>query len=321
MASKKGLVLGVGILGISALALMNMDTSTTSSLPQSGGISQTSGNTTTDDFTDDDEMNKSSAECSLVWDSNGNRINNTWVYHGMVDIDKWDRNTCDLNGFRCKVYTDKRHYIAGESIKILMLKCYYENDGSAEWRPWTRQTKVFGERLAFMLGIESTDGYSFYDFQHTKGTEIMKGTERGDADDIELNGDLTSWPWLKENRGITMISLSTSDSDVGEYMIRFAGELGPYQTGSFCGASACLNANDDDCNNRERTSQKLIGIHPSDCKNESSAESYKEAEGKKNCGCGQDPCITELAKQAKEAEGGNVLRAEHFIQSYHQNWV
>ena len=301
MASKKGLVLGVGILGISALALMNMDTSTTTSLPQSGGVSQTSGNTTSDDFTDSDDdfdkIDKSSAECSLVWDSNGNRINNTWVYHGMVDIDKWDRRSCDLNGFRCKVYTDKRHYIAGESIKILMLKCYYENDGTAEWRPWTTQTKVFGERLAFMLGIESTDGYSFYDFQHTKGTEIMKGTERGDADDIEFNGDLTSWPWLKENRGITMLSLSTSDSDIGEYMIRFAGELGPYQSMSPCGASQCLNANDDDCNNRERTSQKLIAIHPSDCKNESSAESYKEA------------------------EGGNVLRAEHFIQSYHQNWV
>lgn len=301
MASKKGLVLGVGILGISALALMNMDTSTTTSLPQAGGVSQTSGNTTSDDFTDSDDdfdkVDKSSAECSLVWDSNGNRINNTWVYHGMVDIDKWDRTWCDLNGFRCKVYTDKRHYIAGEPIKILILKCYYENDGTAEWRPWTKQTKVFGERLAFMLGIESTDGYSFYDFQHTKGTEIMKGTERGDADDIELNGDLTSWPWKKENRGISMLTLSTSDSDIGEYMIRFAGELGPYQTGSPCGASDCLNANDDDCNNRERTSTKLIGIHPSDCKNESSAESYKEA------------------------EGGNVLRAEHFIQSYHQNWV
>ena len=299
MASKKGLVLGVGILGISALALMNMDTSTTTSLPQAGGVSGTSPNTNGDNFTDsDDEVNKSSAECSLVWDSNGNRINNTWVYHGMVDIDKWDRATCDLNGFRCKVYTDKRHYIAGESIKILMLKSYYENDGRTdEWRPWARQSKVFGERLAFMLGIQSTDGYDFYNFQHTKGTEIMKGTESGSADDIELNGDLKSWPWLKENRGITMLTLSTSDSDVGDYMLRYAGELGPYQRGSPCGASQCLNDSKKDCNNREATSNKLISIHPSDCKNESSAESYKEA------------------------EGGNVLRAEHFIQSYHQNWV
>ena len=112
MASKKGLVLGVGILGISALALMNMDTSTTTSLPQAGGVSQTSANTTSDDFTDSDdyEINKSSSECSMAWDSNGNRINNTWVYHGELYM-KFDRFSCDLNGARAKVYTDKRVYI------------------------------------------------------------------------------------------------------------------------------------------------------------------------------------------------------------------
>lgn len=305
MASNKGLILGVGILGISAIALMNMDTSTTSSLPQSGGVSGTSPNTDGDDNTDDAD-DWDAPDCSLVYNSNGERINNTWVYHGMVSAE-FSRSSCDLNGFRCKVYTDKRNYIAGESINVLILKSYYETDYSNEWRPWSTQTKVFGEKLAFMLGLESTDGYNLYNFQHTIGKEIAKGAndddggwERGNVDKIPMNGDLKShgWPWTKHgNLGVCMLTLSTSKADVGEYMVRFAGELGPYQSGSPCGASSCLHTTGSDCNNREATSNKLITIITPDCKNESSAESNKQAESK------------------------NILRAEHFIQSYQQNWV
>ena len=106
-------------------------------------------------------------------------------------------------------------------------------------------------------------------------------------------------PYREENRGITVKSVTTSEGDIGEYELTFAVELGPYNTGSPCGASNCLDpsVNDDDCNNRTTTSQKLITVLPRDCKNESSAESYKGEESK------------------------NILRAEHFIQSYQQNWV
>jgi hypothetical protein len=303
MASNKGLILGVGILGISAIALMNMDTSTTSYLPQAGGVSQTSGNTTSDDFTDSDdyEMNKSSSECSMAWDSNGNRINNTWVYHGELYM-KFDRFSCDLNGARAKVYTDKRVYIAGEPIKILALKSFWENRGHGddeEWHPWFNDTAKYGEKLSFLMGLESTDGNLLLNFGNHDGSK--KSKDGSYLKDGQWDGDLKNHglSYAEENRGITITSVNTSDADIGEYELTFAVELGPYQTGSACGASTCLDpsVNDDDCNNRKTTSQKLLTVLPRDCKNESSAESYKEA------------------------EGGNVLRAEHFIQSYQQNWV
>jgi len=303
MASNKGLILGVGILGISAIALMNMDTSTTSTLPQAGGVSQSSGNTSSDNSTDtttDDSNDWDTPDCSLAFNSSGDRINNTWVYHGAVSIDNMNRWSCDLNGFRIKVYTDKRNYIAGEDIKVLILKSFYENDGkNAEWRAWTTHSKEYGERLAFFLGIESTDGYEFYNWQNTTNAKSLK--KGGIPSDIDMNGDLKShgWPWSynnHENLGVNMLTLSTSKSDVGDFKIRFGGQLGPYQSGSSCGPSDCFTSGSG-CNTRESTSTKLITILPPDCKNESSAESYKEA------------------------EGGNILRAEHFIQSYQQNWV
>jgi hypothetical protein len=300
MASNKGLILGVGILGISAIALMNMDTSTTSYLPQSGGVSGTSPNITNDNYTDDsdDSDDWDAPDCSLAYNSNGDRINNTWVYHGGVSIDKWNRWSCDLNGFRIKVYTDKRTYVAGEDVKVLILKSIYENDGGAEWQPWTTKGKMYGEQLAFFLGIESTDGYEFYNWQHTYGKSLKKG---GIPDGVDLNGDLKSngWPWghnNHENLGVCMLTLSTSKADVGEFKVRFGGQLGPYQATSSCGETACFTSGDD-CNTRESESTKLITILPPDCKQESSAESTKQAESK------------------------NILRAEHFIQSYQQNWV
>tara|TARA_B100001564_G_scaffold359707_1_gene382527 strand:+ start:1793 stop:2710 length:918 start_codon:yes stop_codon:yes gene_type:complete len=305
MASNKGLILGVGILGISAIALMNMDTSTTSSLPQAGGVSGTSPYTNGDNFTDSDDddyqMNKSSSECSMAWDSNGNRINNTWVYHGELYM-KFDRFSCDLNGARAKVYTDKRVYIAGEPIKILAFKSYWENRGHGddeEWHPWFNDKKEYGERMSFLMGLESTDGNLLLNFGNHNGTK--KSKDGSYLKNGQWDGDLKNdgLPYAEENRGITVKSVTTSEGDIGEYELTFAVELGPYNTGSPCGASNCLDpsVNDDDCNNRKTTSQKLITVLPRDCKNESSAESYKSEESK------------------------NILRAEHFIQSYQQNWV
>ena len=302
MAANKGAILGLGILGISAFAFMSMKQPTSGELTPGGVPSYTSPDS--DDSDDSDDWD--TPDCSLAWNSNGSRINNTWVYHGSVSIDHWNRGSCDLNGFRIKVYTDKRVYIAGESIKVLILKSYYENDGSTnEWRPWTTQSKVFGEQLAFMLGLESTDGYPLYNWQWTKGKEIAKGNnedngwERGNLDDIPMNGDLKShgWPWTGHgNLGVCQQTISTSNSDVGEFKVRFAGELGPYQSGSPCGASDCEHTTGSDCNNRETESQKLITILPNDCNEASSAESY-------------------------ESESKVDLNAEHFIQSYMQNWV
>ena len=307
MASNTGLIIGVGILGISALALMNMDTSTTSTLTPGGVPSYTTTDTTTTDTTidtttdttTDDSNDWDTPDCSLAFNSSGDRINNTWVYHGAVSIDNMNRWSCDLNGFRIKVYTDKRNYIAGEDVKVLILKSFYENDGGAEWRPWTTHSKEYGERLAFYLGIESTDGYEFYNWQNTTNAKSLK--KGGIPSDIDMNGDLKShgWPWphnSHENLGVCMLTLSTSKSDVGDFKIRFGGQLGPYQSASSCGPSDCFTSGSG-CNTRESTSTKLITILPPDCKNESSAES------------------------TKKAETNNVWRAEHFIQSYQQNWV
>jgi hypothetical protein len=172
-----------------------------------------------------------------------------------------------------------------------MFKKYYETDWDNDWHKWKGQKKEYGEHMAFLMEVTSTDGYSLHDWQKTWGSSV-------DKSDVDISGDLKSansdgW---HTTYGARMLTINTSDSDVGEFYIRFMGELGPYPR-STCGSEKCEGQTGDDCNNVEKTSQKLLTILPRDCKNESSAESTKQAESK------------------------NILRAEHFIQSYQQNWV
>ena len=285
MAGNKGAIIGIGIIGISALAWMSMKqpSATTNGELTPGGVPS---------YTDESDSSSGdndwdAPDCSLAWDSSGNRVSNTWVSHGRLDMGPMTRSMCDLQGFRIRVYTDKRVYIAGEPIKVLFIKSYFENSGlKNEWRKWDTKTKAFGDTMSVMLGIKSTDGADLWRYQRTMGSKKSKDSVKS----IGWNGDLKADGWI-----------STSNTDVGQYELSFAGELGPYEWEGYgyqtCGASDCLHGGSKgECNNRKATSTKLITILPRDCSSPSSAESYK-------------------------SESKVDLNAEHFIQSYVNNWM
>lgn len=260
------LLVGIGFLGVAVYAYsqLEMPTTTNGDLSPNGGGLYVSPNGNGDDDT-------YAPDCSSMWDTSGNRINDEWINHGQQQIGPWSRIWCDVNGSDVRVYTDKSVYYAGEPINVYVLKMYYQTPGllhsSHHWEKWANRRSFRGETMKFFLGVE--------------GDRVLKSfTDSGGVtSSLPSSFNLLS-PEQIEEYGVVKYRISTTSNSAGVYDLRFGTQLGPYQLGSRCGSSACLDGQDSitkKCNIREMTSPTQIVILSRDCKNPpqaSSAETF-----------------------------------------------
>ena len=266
------MLVGLGFLGVAVYAFSKIEMPTTTnggSLPQGGGLyvppdphGNGDGN--------GDGGDTYTPNCSLMWDASGNRINNEWIHLGSQKIGAYsNRQTCDINGSDVKVYTDKSVYYAGEPINVYVLKRYYETNWKNEWHKWTHKKSFKGETMKFFLGLEGGDG-------------VLKSfTDSGGITSSLPSSFNELSPDQIEKYGVVKYRISTNSNSVGVYDLRFGTQLGPYQTGSSCGSSTCLDGTyawNQKCNVRETISPTKFIVLEKDCKNPpqaSSAESRR----------------------------------------------
>ena len=337
MVNTKMLV-GLGFLGVAVYAYsqLEMPTTTNGDLPPNGGGLYVPPNGNGDD-------DIYGPDCSSMWDASGNRINDGWVSHGQQYF-KDRRYNCDLDGFDVRVYTDKSVYYAGEPIQVVVLKQYFETQGrSSDWHEWTTQNKKYGERLAFLFGIEGDK--VLRNFQYTPGSlytlpssfNLLSSSER-------------------EGYGVVKYTVRTTANDEGVYDLRFATQLGPYnRTNLICGhKNNCLThkkSGSKRCNIKETDSPRKITVLSKDCKNPPQASSAepsfsrrrrkKEKKPKDDCeycctevngtkcyGCGKNPdtrcnrCIDKCYESTKKPKTLSRMSEEWISsQSFLTEWV
>jgi len=257
------LLVGIGFLGVAVYAYSRLDmpTTTNGDLPPNGGGQYVSPNGNGDD-------DIYTPECSAMWDASGNRINDNWVNHGQQYF-KDRRYNCDLDGFDVRVYTDKSVYYAGESIQVVVLKQYFETQGrSSDWHEWTNQNKKYGERLAFLFGVEGDK--ILRTFQYTPGSLYTLPSSFNLLSQAE-----------REGYGVVKYTVRTNANDAGVYDLRFATQMGPYNKYNLiCGhKNNCLthkNSGSKRCNIKETYSSQKIVVLSKDCKNPPQASSAEE---------------------------------------------
>ena len=266
MVNTKMLV-GLGFLGVAVYTYsqLEMPTTTNGDLPPNGGGLYVPPNGNGDDDT-------YAPDCNSMWDASGNRINDGWVSHGQQQVGPWTRTTCDVNGSDVRVYTDKRVYYAGEPINVYVLKKYWETPGllpsTHHWEKWTTERSFRGETMKFFLGLE--------------GDNALKSFDKYGATTSSLPSsfDLLT-PAQMAEYGVVKYRIATHSNSEGVYDLRFGTQLGPYQFGSRCGSSACLDGQHSltkKCNVKDTTSLTPIIVLSKDCKNPpqaSSAESRR----------------------------------------------
>jgi len=261
------MLIGLGFIGVAVYAWSQLEVSPTQLPPDDDGqyVLPGPGGIPTPDSDSDPQP---STECNAMWDASGNRINDEWINHGSQQIGPYhNRQTCDLNGSDVKVYTDKSVYYAGEPINVYVLKRYYEKDWTNEWHKWTHKKSFKGETMKFFLGLE--------------GERVLKSfTDSGGVtSSLPSSFDLLS-PEQIEKYGVVKYRISTNSNSEGFYDLRFGTQLGPYQMGSACGSSTCLDgqySTTKKCNVRETVSPTPIIVLSKDCKNPpqtSSAENW-----------------------------------------------
>ncbi len=291
MVNTKMLV-GLGFLGVAGYAWSQLDVSPQTIGPNNNPsyasivtpyvINPDTGNTHCEDNNncpedDDDGSDGLSSDCNTMWDASGNRINNGWVSHGQQYF-KDRRYNCDLDGFDVRVYTDKSVYYAGESIQVVVLKQYFETQGkSSDWHEWTNQNKLYGERLAFLFGVEGDK--VLRTFQHTPGSVYTLPSSFNLLSQAEIEG-----------YGVVKYTVKTNTNDVGVYDLRFATQMGPYNKYNLiCGhKDNCLthkNSGSKRCNIKETDSSQKITVLSKDCKKSRqtiSAETFNAPQDSQN---------------------------------------
>ena len=268
-----GAIVGVAILGVAAWAYMSMSMpETDDTLPPTTDPDDTLPPTTdpspvspTPDTTSDggsSVMERTPIDCGRVWNSNGERINNTWVK--LSDLSMYfDRSQCNLNGAKVKVFADKSYYVAGETMRIAILKKYYY-DGlikKNEWRYWTDQVSEGDEYLSFYIGIEDPESYhKLWNFGEYRGSKIENrevnmdyGGQYSESDD--------------DGYGIVILSIPLTEDDVGRYEVTSKVVLGPYgKIGlNYCGGSSGECPQGRHCNYRKTTAAKKLTVVGSEC--------------------------------------------------------
>ena len=245
--SKTGAIVGVAVLGVAAIAWMNMERPDTTVLPPSPAPPSLTP-------TNPSALQPTVVDCSRVWNNDGERINNEWVELSTLGMGVWNRKTCGLNGARVKINADKTYYVAGETMNILIFKKYYVTDWAKEWRDWCATTKYGDEYLSFYIGIEDLPSlHKLRNYGQYIGTKYS-------WNNIAWGGALNQ----NDVAGYCAVKLSIplTEDDVGVYKVTSKVVLGPYGVVGVtnCGEPSGECPSGRNCNYRKETSTRRLTV-------------------------------------------------------------
>ena len=180
-------------------------------------------------------------------DSGSEVIAKEWKKRGEVS---WSasRRTCDLNGFKGKIYTESDTYAPGETINFAVRAKYYETSGdSSDWWGYCGGGDVpvewYGTSEKILTGIRVTSDedpsnstvvqdYGAYPQspEYTGGASVVPS---GDLYQSKLDGDRCRGEGgAKGEYGVAVYQM-TAPSTPGRYTVKFKMGLTP-QSGGFC---------------------------------------------------------------------------------------
>jgi hypothetical protein len=191
---------------------------TSNTTVQPGGVVIPGGDTTS---TDDDSGSETV-------------ITKKWKKRGEVSK-SYSRRTCDLNGFKGKIYTESDTYAPGETIKFAVRAKYYETSGDNDWWGYCGGGDVpaswYGNDELIFTGIKVTSDedpsntvvvqrYGTYPQspEYTGGSSIVPS---GDLYQSKLDGDRCRGDsGAKDKFGIAVYEM-TAPSTPGRYTVKF----------------------------------------------------------------------------------------------------
>lgn len=196
-------------------------TTTSNTTVQPGGIVTPGGDTSGGGSSTDD-------------DSGSEVIAKKWKKRGEVS---WSasRRSCDLNGFKGKIYTESDTYAPGETISFAVRAKYYETDGDHDWWGYCGGGNVpvewYGTSEKIYTGIRVTSDedpsnstvvqdYGTYPQspEYTGGSSIVPS---GDLYQSKLDGDrCRGESGAKGEFGIAVYQM-TAPSTPGRYTVKF----------------------------------------------------------------------------------------------------
>ena len=193
-------------------------TTTSNTTVQPGGIVTPGGDTSS---TDDDSGSETV-------------IKKEWKKRGEVSK-SYSRRTCDLNGFKGKIYTESDTYAPGETINFAVRAKYYETSGDNDWWGYCGGGDVpaswYGNDELIFTGISVTSdedpsntvvvqNYGTYPQspEYTGGASVVPS---GDLYQSKLDGDRCRGEGgAKGEYGIAVYQM-TAPSTPGRYTVKF----------------------------------------------------------------------------------------------------
>jgi len=193
-------------------------TTTSNTTVQPGGVVTPPGTTSS---TDDDS-------------GSGTVIKKEWKKRGEVSK-SYSRSTCDLNGWKGKIYTESDTYAPGETIKFAVRAQYYETSGDNDWWGYCGGGDVpaswYGNDELIFTGIRVTSDedpsntivvqdYGTYPQspEYTGGSSIVPS---GDLYQSKLDGDRCRGEGgAKGEFGVAVYEM-TAPSTPGRYTVKF----------------------------------------------------------------------------------------------------
>ncbi len=190
---------------------------TSNTAVQPGGVVTPGGDSTDDDSGSEPET-----------------IAKKWKKRGEVSK-SYSRRTCDLNGFKAKIYTESDTYAPGETIKFAVRAKYYETSGSNDWWGYCGGGDVpagwYGNDELIFTGIKVTSDedpsnstvvqdYGTYPQspEYTGGSSVVPS---GDLYQSKLDGDrCRGESGAKDKYGIAVYEM-TAPSTPGRYTVKF----------------------------------------------------------------------------------------------------
>lgn len=223
------LIVGIAALGGLGYYLSTQSASSGSSLGGGGGASYTppSGGI---EIPDDNGSGGSSGGSTTTTTT----IKKAWKKRGEVSK-SYSRRTCDLNGFKGKIYTESDTYAPGETINFAVRAKYKETSGDTDWWGYCGGGDVpaswYGNDELIFTGISVTSDedpsnvtvvqrYGTYPQspEYTGGASVVPS---GDLYQSKLDGDRCRGEGgAKDQYGIAVYQM-TAPSTPGRYTVKF----------------------------------------------------------------------------------------------------
>ena len=178
-------------------------------------------------------------ECEALWDSDGERALNAWNYVGAATKKEYQGDTKDIEGYAFRVYTDKKAYLPGETVRVLVKKQVFNTDGYDNWeshansRGWGWGRAAPNQEITQRLSIRNTTndtelndtGWGRSDSTRSGSwgsSGLQESLVGGVADDIKK--DVHAESYKKNKWGVNYFDVvlpSVNAQAIGSYSIYF----------------------------------------------------------------------------------------------------